>query len=148
MSLVTNEPDSDLAVALIAEGHDARYLREHAGFGTLRDAREFMARSETKAAVRRQIEERSSRLGLKSMAALERLLDSDSTDGRTRVAAARTGLEVAGLMRREQPLSDKELRELTVPELAVLIEQTKAEIERLQSKAMSRNQPVALISSG
>jgi ABC-type sugar transport system ATPase subunit len=147
MSLVTIEPDTELAVALIAEGHDAHYLRDHAGFATLRDAREFIARSETKTAVRRQVEERSSRLGFKSMAALERLLDSDSTDGRTRVAAARTGLEVAGLMRRDQPLSDKVLRELTVPELAELIAQTKAEIEQLQSKAMSRSQPVTLISS-
>src|SRR5436190_20723934 len=145
MSLVTNAPDTELAVALIAEGHDAHFLRQHAGFATLRDAREFMARSDTKVEVRRQVGERTSRLGFKSMAALEQLLDSDSTDGRTRVAAARTGLEVAGLMRRDQPLSDKVLRELTVPELAALIEQTKSEIERLRTKVLSRSQPVALI---
>jgi hypothetical protein len=147
MSLIATEPDSELAVVLIAEGHDAHFLREHAGFATVRDARVFMARSEIKAEVGRLVEEARSRLGFKSVATLERLLDSDSTDGRTRVAAARTGLEIAGLMRRDQPLSGKALRELTVPELAELIEHTKSEIERLQAKVRSRSQPVALIAS-
>lgn len=131
MSHVVAEPNEELAIMLLADGHDEKELRRHAGFASLRDARAFAARPDVRAEVQRAADARARRLGLKAMNSLEGLLDSDSTDGRTRVAAARTAMEVGGLLRRDARVSEtKHLRELTAAELSDLIEETRADLER------------------
>lgn len=144
MSHIVAEPNTELAVLLLIAGHDEKVLRRHAGFPSLRAARDFANRSDTMAEVERAVETRRLRIGIKSLAVIEQLLDSDATDGRTRVAAARTGLEAGGILRKDwRSLERKLTRELSVPELNQLIAQTRAELER--AEAAARRQPVALI---
>lgn len=146
MSQVVTEPNEELAVMLLAAGHDEKALRRHAGFPSLRAARDFASRSDIRAEVERAVEGRRRRLGVKSLAALEQMLDNESTDGRTRVAAARTGLEAAGVLRKDALSAERKLtRELSVAELNQLIAQTREELER--AEAAVRPQPAALISS-
>lgn len=140
MTKLVAEPDEELAVWLLAAGHDERDLRRKAGFASVRDARAFAARADVRAEVQREAEARVRRLGLKGMSNLEDLLDSDSTDGRTRVAAARTAMEVGGLLRRDARASEvKQLRELSAAELSELIEETRADLERrLAARALDQ----------
>lgn len=149
MTQVVAEPNEELAVMLLAAGHDEKVLRRHAGFTSLRAARDFANRSDTRAEVSRAVEARAMRVGVKGLACIEQMLDSDSTDGRTRVAAARTALEFAGLLRRSAHLSPEEkYRALSATELSALIQQTKAELaERTARRAVSGGQPVAAIAS-
>jgi len=143
MSRVVTEPNEELAVMLLAAGHDEKALRRHAGFPSIRAARAFASRADTKAEVSRAVEARAMRVGVKGLATIEQVLDSDSTDGRTRVAAARTALEFAGLLRQSARLSpEDQYRALSTEQLGVLIEQTRAELAGKLSKYSS--QPAAL----
>jgi hypothetical protein len=143
MSQVVTDPDTDLAVLLLAAGYDEKALKRHAGFATLRAARDFASRSDTKAEVRRSVEVRALRVGVKGLASIEHLLDSESTDGRTRVAAARTALEVAGFLRKDSRPADPRLpHDLSAAELSVMIEETRAE---LAARLAKRDQTIALI---
>jgi hypothetical protein len=129
MSQVVAEPNEDLAILLLAAGHDERGLKRHAGFASLRAAREFVSRADTKTEVSRAVDARAMRVGIKGLATIEQLLDSASTDGRTRVAAARTALEFAGLLRKGAHLSPEDrYRALSPTELQALIVQTKTEL--------------------
>jgi hypothetical protein len=147
MTSVTNEPNEELAFLLLAAGHDERELKRHAGFPSLRAAREFASRSDTKAEVSRAVDARAMRVGIKGLTSLEQLLDSESTDGRTRVAAARTALEFAGLLRKGAHLSPEDrYRSLSAEELGVLIAKTKAELdERTACLEAGIGQPVAVM---
>lgn len=145
MTLETSAPNEELALELLAAGHDARALRKHAGFASLPAARSFIRLPETRDEVQRLVADRIARLGSKAVARLGDLLDSDSTDGRTLVAAARTLMEAAGHLRRDHSVPIKTYAELSVAELNALIRQTRAELERAQ--AMARPQPVARIAS-
>ncbi len=148
MSQAVTEPNTELAILLLAAGHDEKALRRHAGFATRRDARDFASRADTKAQVSQETEARAQRVGIKGLATIELMLDSDSTDGRTRVAAARTALEVAGFLRKDAMASEtKLLRELSVPELSAMIEHTRSELERAEARVRVRGQPAALIAS-
>jgi len=60
---------------------------------------------------------------------LERILAEEHTDLRATVLAVRTGLEVAGVLKRDLAAPLKTVRELSVPELNQLIAATKAELE-------------------
>lgn len=146
MSQVVAEPNEELAVMLLVAGHDEKVLRRHAGFPSVRAARDFANRSDTRAEVKRAVEVRATRVGIKGLSTIEQLLDSEATDGRTRVAAARTALEVAGFIGKDSLVAEKKLpRELSAAELNVLIAETRAELERAQARA--RVQPVATIAS-
>jgi hypothetical protein len=146
MSQVVAVPNAELAVMLLAAGHDEKALRRHAGFASLRDARNFANNPETQAEVRRAVEPRKMRVGIKSLATIEQLLDSENTDGRTRVSAARAGLEVAGLLDKASRSTETRLpRELSVAELTMMIEQTRAELEA--SLARRPSQPATLVAS-
>jgi hypothetical protein len=146
MSHATAKLNVELAVMLLAAGHDEKALRQHAGFASLRDVREFASRSDTKAEVRRAAEARGLRVGIKGLASIEQILDSESTDGRTRVAAARTALEVAGFLGKEPLLSEKKAtRELSVAELNAMIEATRAELQARIAIQSARLTSAALV---
>jgi len=150
MSQVVAEPNEELAILLLAAGHDEHELRKHAGYPSLRAAREFASRSDTRSEVSKAVEARAARVGIKGLAAIEQMLDSDLTDGRTRIAAARTALEFAGMLRKgAQPSPEDKYRSLSAPELSVLIAQTKAELaERTARRAPSdSSHPVTVIAS-
>jgi hypothetical protein len=140
------EPNEELAVMLLAAGHDEKELRRHAGFSSIRAARDFANRADTKAEVERAVEASRQRLGIKSLACLEQMIDNESTTGRDRVAALRTGLEVSGLLRKDLRRSEARLpHDLSAEELSVMIEQTRAELAARLAKLA--DQPAALISS-
>lgn len=120
---------------LLADGHDVRALRRFAGFQNLREARDFARTPEVRAAVAERVRERAVRLGARSLRRLQELLDSPTTDGRTLVAAARTGLEVSGLLRKDAVLPTKRLEELSVAELTEMIESTKRELELAERRS-------------
>src|SRR5436190_15831615 len=107
-------PNEDLALQLLADGHDVRTLRRFAGFQTLKAARDFTRRTETQDEVRRLVADRIASLGAKAIARLGDLLDSDTTDGRTLVAASRTLMEAAGHLRRDYSIPIKTCAELSV----------------------------------
>jgi hypothetical protein len=139
MSQVIAEPNAELAVLLLAAGHDEKVLRRHAGFASLRDARVFANRADTKTEVSRAVDARAMRVGIKGLATIEQMLDSESTDGRTRVAAARTALEFAGLLRKGAHLSPiDQYRGLSGQELDALIIQTRAELAEKLAKFSSQ----------
>jgi hypothetical protein len=146
MSQVVTEPDTELAVMLLAAGHDEKALWRHAGFASLRDARNFANLLDTRAEVERVVEADRRRLGIKSMREIEKLLDSENTDGRMRVSAARLGLEAAGFLDKAPRSTETKLpREYSVAQLTVMIEATRAELEA--RIAMQSGQPAALIAS-
>jgi hypothetical protein len=148
MSQVVEEPNEELAILLLAAGHDEHELKKHAGFATLRAAREFAGRSDTRTEVSRAVDARATRVGIKGLASIEQMLDCESTDGRTRVAAARTALEFAGMLRRVAHVSPHDkYAALSAAELSALIEKTKAELaERIAHReAAKQAQLVALI---
>jgi len=146
MSQVIAEPNEELGVMLLATGHDEKALRRHAGFPSIRAARAFANRMDTKAEVRRAVDARTLRVGAKGLAAIEYMLDSDSTDGRTRVAAARTALEVAGFLRKDVRVSEPKLpHDLSAAELSVMIEETRAELAARMAKLPRR--PPALVAA-
>lgn len=145
MTLPVTALNEDLALQLLADGHDVRALRRFAGFQSLKEARDFARRTETHDEVRRLVADRIARLGAKAVSRLGELLDSDSTDGRTLVAAARTLMEAAGHLRRDHSVPIKTYAELSVAELNALIVQTRGELE---AKLAERSaQPLALIAS-
>jgi len=149
MSQVVVEPNEELAILLLAAGHDEHELRKHAGFPSLRAAREFAGRSDIRTEVSRDVDARAMRVGIKGLVSIEQLLDSDSTDGRTRVAAARTALEFAGMLRKGAHLSpEDQYRALSPTELEALIAQTKAELAARTARLEASNaQPVAVIAA-
>src|SRR4051812_4289952 len=124
MTLPATSPNEDLALQLLADGHDVRTLRRFASTQNLKAARDFARRTETQEEVRRLVADRIARLGSKAVARLGDLLDSATTDGRTLVAAARTLMEAAGHLRRDHAAPIKTYAELSVPELNALITQT------------------------
>lgn len=131
----TKTPNAELAVELLAGGADEKTLRRFAAFPSLRVAREFMSDVSTQRAVDELVRHRSRRVGALAISKLEAMLKDTSLDGRTAVAAIRTGLEVSGLMRKDGlPPPSRPMAELSVAELNELISETKAELERLKAK--------------
>ena len=150
MSQVVAEPNEELGILLLAAGHDEHELKKHAGFPSLRAARAFASRPDTRAEVSKAVEARAMRVGIKGLASIEQMLDSESTDGRTKAAVARTALEFAGMLRKGGQVSPEEkYRALSAPELAVLIAQTKAELAERTARRIASDtaQPVAVIAS-
>jgi hypothetical protein len=129
MSALVKQPNAELAIELLADGHDAQSLRKHCGFTSLRAARDFMNEPDTRSAVRELTRERTARLGMKSLIRLESLVDDDNLEPRVAVAAARAGLETAGFLGKDSVLPVKELADLSVAELNVLIDSTRRELE-------------------
>jgi hypothetical protein len=66
---------------------------------------------------------------MKSLRRLEALVDDDNLEPRVAVAAARAGLETAGFLGKDSVVPIKELADLSVAELNVLIESTRRELE-------------------
>jgi len=124
------EPDTELAVMLLAAGTDPAVIREKCGFPTMKACRAFLRDPETAAAARVLGNERQERVGNRAMVELERVLVADHDDLRARVLAIRTALEVSGQMRREVAPPVRRVDELSVAELGELIESTRAEISR------------------
>ena len=63
------------------------------------------------------------------MVKLEQLVSRDHSDLRAQVLAVRTALEVSGDLKRDHSPPAKSVRELSVSELAELIEATRAELD-------------------
>jgi hypothetical protein len=129
MNALLKQPNVELAIVLLADGHDAKLLRKHCGFPSHRAARDFMNASDTRSAVRELVRERAGRLGIKSLRRLEQLVDDENVEARVAVAAARTGLEVGGLLHKDAAVPIKNMSDLSVAEINELIAQTKRELE-------------------
>jgi hypothetical protein len=122
-------PNTELAVILLASGCSQPYIKTHCAFPTLRAVQAFCRDEEVQRAVAEMGSERAKRIGNRAMVKLERLLAEDHTDLRATVLAVRTGLEVAGQLKREAAVPTKTVRELSVPELNQLIEATRRELD-------------------
>ena len=127
---VLGAPDHELAVTLLAAGCTQAYLRHKCGFASRRAVEQFCRDPDTRRAVAEQSQERAQRLGKRAMVKLEQLVSRDHTDLRAQVLAVRTALEVAGDLKRDHSPPVKSVRELSVSELATLIESTRAELNQ------------------
>jgi hypothetical protein len=130
---VTPLPDRELAVVLLAAGCAPSFIRDRAGFSSVRAVRVFAADSDVRREVEERTKERAARLGRRALVALEQIVIAPHTDVRAHVLAIRTALEVSGDLRRGQlePPARK-VSELTVAELNVLIDATREELAARQ----------------
>jgi len=122
-------PDTELAVTLLASGCSQSFIRQRCGFESSRAVQAFCRDEEVRRAVAEQGNERARTIGNRALVRLERILAEEHTDLRATVLAVRTGLEVAGVLKRDLAAPLKTVRELSVPELNQLIAATKAELE-------------------
>lgn len=126
-------PDRELGVILLAAGCAPSFVRDRAGFASVRAVRAFAADSDVRREVEERTRERAARLGRRALVKLEALVSADHADLRAQVLAVRTALEVSGDLRRgqlEQPT--RKVSELTVAELNQLIDVTRREIAARQ----------------
>ena len=122
------EPDHVLAVTLLAAGCTQAYVRHKCGFESRRQCEAFCRDPDTRQLVAVVSQERAQRLGKRAMVKLEQLVSRDHTDLRAQVLAVRTALEVSGDLKRDHSPPIKSVRELSVAELATLIDSTRAEL--------------------
>jgi hypothetical protein len=134
MKLQVTSRNEQIALELLADGHDVRAIWRDAGFRNLTEARAYARLPETRDEVERLVADRLARLSARSVARLGELIESKTTDGRTIVAASRTLMEAAGRFRRDSQIPLKQLRELSAAELGVLIAETRAELEQARAK--------------
>ena len=100
--------------------------------GTLEDVatpEAFCRDPDTRQLVAVVSQERAQRLGKRAMVKLEQLVSRDHTDLRAQVLAVRTALEVSGDLKRDHSPPIKSVKELSVAELATLIDSTRAELD-------------------
>jgi hypothetical protein len=121
-------PDTELAIVLLAAGCTQSYVRHKCRFETQRAIQSFARDEEVRAAVKELAAERVQRLGKLATVGLEQILRTPQTDLRAQVLAIRTALEVSGDLKRDHSPPAKTVRELSVGELAELINATKAEL--------------------
>ena len=128
------EPNTELAIILLASGCTHSYVRQQCGFPTLKAVANFARDDETRREVEAVAGDRVRRIGKRALVRLERILSESHTDLRATVLAVRTGLELSGDLKREALAPVKSVRELTVGELTTLIDSTKAELRERVSR--------------
>jgi hypothetical protein len=123
-----SEPDTELAVILLAAGCSQTFIRTRCGFGSNRAVQAFCRDAEVRQEAAELASERVKRIGKRASVCLEQILNTPQTDLRAQVLAIRTGLELSGELKRDNALPVKNVRELTAGELGELIAATKAEL--------------------
>jgi len=128
---VTNDagPNAELAVILLAAGCSQDYIRSQCGFESRRAVQAFCRDEDVRREAAELATERARRVGKRAMASLEEILNTPQTDLRAQVLAIRTALEVSGDLKRDHAAPVKSVRDLSVAELATLIESTRAELD-------------------
>lgn len=136
-------PNSELAVSMLANGCTQQQVKQACGFESMRAVRAFCRDSEVVAAVAEQTAQKTKTVGSRALVRLERLLAEERhSDTRALVLAIRTGLDVAGLMKREPAAPLRTVAELSVSELSHLIESTKAELNaRVSAGGHTKGRP-------
>lgn len=124
----SGEPDTELAVILLAAGCSQTFIRTRCGFGSNRAVQAFCRDADVRHEAQELASERVKRIGKRASVCLEQILNTPQTDLRAQVLAIRTGLELSGDLKRENALPVKNVRELTAAELGELIAATKAEL--------------------
>jgi hypothetical protein len=122
------EPDTELAVILLAAGCSQTFIRTRCGFGSNRAVQAFCRDSDVRQEAAELAIERVKRIGKRASVCLEQILNTPQTDLRAQVLAIRTGLELSGELKRDSAAPVKNVRELTAAELGELIAATKAEL--------------------
>jgi hypothetical protein len=122
------EPNTELAIVLLASGQTQQYVRQQCGFETLRDVQAFARDDDVRAAVKEQRAQRVQRIGDCALVSLEKIVNAEHKDLRAQVLAIRTALEVGGALAKDAALPVKEVSDLSVSELNELIASTKAEL--------------------
>lgn len=128
------EPDTELAVILLAAGMSQDYIRHKCGFESRRQVQAFCRDDDVRREAQELAAERGKRVGKRALVCLEEILNTPQTDLRAQVLAIRTGLEVSGDLKRENAAPTKSVRELTAEELAELIAATKAELDARKAR--------------
>jgi hypothetical protein len=136
------EPDTQLAVALLAAGMTQSYIRTKCGFRTARECAAFCRDEDVRREASELAGDRVRRLGRLATVGLEKILRTPQTDLRAFVLALRTALEVSGELRRDHSPAVKRVPELTSVELGELIAATRSELE---SRISRRRQDVERI---
>jgi hypothetical protein len=136
VTLPIPEPNEALGLQMLADGEDISMLVSHCGFASLHAARQFANQYRTQETVHRLWRERAARIGIKAMKRVEAILDDQTCDKRSAVAAARTGLDLAGLSGKPMMPPVRRVEELSVAELTELIEATRRELEESKRKRL------------
>jgi hypothetical protein len=123
------EPDTQLAVALIAAGMTQSYIRTKCGFSSARECAAFCRDDEVRREASELAGDRVRRLGRLATVGLEKILRTPQTDLRAFVLALRTALEVSGDLRRDHSPAVKRVPELSSVELGELIAATRSELD-------------------
>ena len=127
-SIQSDEPDTELAVILLAAGCSQTFIRTRCGFGTNRAVQAFCRDADVRREAQELAADRVKRIGKRASVCLEQILNTPQTDLRAQVLAIRTGLELSGELKRDNAAPVKNVRELTAAELGELIAATKAEL--------------------
>ena len=122
------EPDTELAVILLASGCSQSFIRTRCGFESNRAVQAFCRDEDVRREAGELASERVKRIGKRASVCLEQILNTPQTDLRAQVLAIRTGLELAGELKRDNAAPAKSVRELSAPELAELIAATRMEL--------------------
>lgn len=130
MVRTSDEPDTELAIVLLASGCNPRFVKTRANFPSVQAVRLFARDEDTRQAIRERRAERTERVADRALVALDRLLTRPLKDTKAHVMAIRTALGVGQAWHREQAPSSKRVEELTVTELETLIAMTRREIDR------------------
>jgi hypothetical protein len=129
------EPNTELAIVLLASGQTQQFIRQQCGFETLRDVQAFAKDDDVRAAVKEQRTQRVQRIADSALVSLETLLAQEHKDLRAQVLAIRTALECSGELYGKHDAGRvpvKNVADLSVSELNELIASTKRELnERL-----------------
>lgn len=131
---VSTEPDTALAVILLAAGQSQSYIRVKCGFPSQRAVQAFCRDEDVRREADAIASERVKRLGKLATVSLEQILRTPQTDLRAQVLAIRTALEVSGDLRRDPAGPVKQVRELSVAELSELIDATRRELEAREGR--------------
>lgn len=125
---VDGEPDTELAVILLAAGCSQTFIRTRCGFGSNRAVQAFCRDEDVRREAQELASERVKRIGKRASVCLEQILNTPQTDLRAQVLAIRTGLELSGELKRDNAAPTKSVRELSAEELGELIAATRAEL--------------------
>lgn len=142
---ITNEgePDTQLAVALLAAGMTQSFIRQKCGFSSARECAAFCRDEEVRREAAELAGDRVRRLGRLATVGLEKILRTPQTDLRAFVLALRTALEVSGDLRRDHSPAVKRVPELSSVELGELIAATRSELDARISRRRDVQQLIA-----
>jgi hypothetical protein len=122
------EPDTELAVILLAAGCSQSFIRTRCNFESNRAVQAFCRDDDVRREANELAADRVKRIGKRASVCLEQILNTPQTDLRAQVLAIRTGLELAGELKRENAAPTKSVKELSAAELGELIAVTRQEL--------------------